>query len=59
MNILIAIVSATYERITLRRNAYALMQRTAIYADYIQLVRPDKMINSRYLYVITPVKESI
>lgn len=35
MNILIAIISDTYERITERRTTFALIQKTKLYADYI------------------------
>lgn len=56
MNILIAIISDTYERITERRVTYAMMQKTKLYADYIQSIRKDKkMSKNAYLYVIRPV----
>jgi hypothetical protein len=57
LNILIAIISATYERITERRSTFALMQKTEKLADYIMLVKlSKKMTSSRYLYVVTPIE---
>lgn len=38
LNILIAIISSTFERITARRNTFALMQKTEKHADLIMLV---------------------
>jgi hypothetical protein len=39
LNILIAIISSTFERITARRSTFALMQKTEKHADLIMLVK--------------------
>lgn len=61
-NFLIAIMAATFERVMEKRELYALMARTEIYADFKhwiwwlkwrnRLDRPEK-----YIYVIKPVEE--
>lgn len=53
LNLLIAIISDTYARITEAKQRYALMQRTEIYADFINVVKMNpKMTNNRYLYIV-------
>jgi len=61
-NFLIAIMSATFERVMEKRELYALMARTEIYADFKHWIwwlkwrkrvyRPEK-----YIYVIKPVED--
>jgi hypothetical protein len=56
LNMLIAIMSDTYTRITQNKERYALKERTAIYADYIYAIKlQEKLQHFRYLYVVTPV----
>jgi hypothetical protein len=56
LNILIAIISDTYKRITEHSSTYALMQRTEKHADMIMMIRlSEKLTKSRYLYVVTPI----
>ncbi len=55
-NVLIAIVSDTFERITESRQFYAIMQRTEIFSDFISMIQIEPLIrNSRFLYVMQPV----
>ena len=56
LNLLIAIISDTYARITESKQRYALMQRTEIYADFISIVKLNpKMTNHRFLYIVEPL----
>ena len=60
LNVLIAIVSDTYSRITEAKERYALMQRTKIYADFIYTVRLSRRLTTyNYLYVVTPCEDSL
>lgn len=45
LNILIAIISDTYARITERRPIYALMQRTEKIADFISFCKLSEMMS--------------
>ena len=55
-NVLIAIVSDTFERITESRQFYALMQRTEIFSDFISMIKIESLItDNRFLYVMQPV----
>lgn len=57
LNMLIAIMSDTYTRITQNKERYALKERTAIYADYIYAIKMQKKLSQfRYLYVVTPIQ---
>lgn len=56
LNLLIAIISDTYARITESKQRYALMQRTEIFADFINVVNLNpKMTQNRYLYIVQPI----
>jgi hypothetical protein len=58
LNMLIAIMSDTFARITENKAKYALKERTELYADYIFAVKLDAGLTKyRYLYVITPLDE--
>lgn len=58
LNILIAIVSDTYARITENKERFSLMQRTEIYADFIYIIKLEaKLTKYRYLYMVTPLGE--
>jgi hypothetical protein len=57
MNTLIAILGDTYEKITEKRQLYSITQRTKLYADYIQRIKLDRVVESRYLFVIRPSVE--
>jgi hypothetical protein len=58
LNMLIAIMSDTFARITENKAKYALKERTELYADYIFAVKLDASLTKyRYLYVVTPLDE--
>jgi hypothetical protein len=58
LNMLIAIMSDTFARITENKAKYALKERTEIIADYIYAVKLNSNLTKyRYLYVITPIEE--
>lgn len=55
-NVLIAIVSDSYARITAQKDCYALQQRTKIFADFIDFVRINSLMNNnRFLYIMEPI----
>ena len=59
LNMLIAIMSDTFARITEHKVKYALKERTELYADYIYAVKLNKSLTKyRYLFVITPLNEN-
>jgi len=59
LNMLIAIMSDTFARITEHKVKYALKERTELYADYIYAVKLNQSLTKyRYLYVITPLDEN-
>ena len=58
LNMLIAIMSDTFARITENKAKYALKERTELYADYIFAVKLDAALTKyRYLFVVTPLDE--
>ena len=58
LNMLIAIMSDTFARITENKAKYALKERTELYADYIFAVKLDAGLTKyRYLYGISPLDE--
>ena len=53
LNVLIAIVSDTYARITESRAQYALQQRVQLFADFTNFMRDSKIMkDNRFLYVL-------
>ena len=55
LNMLIGIMSSTFDRVSLEKDKNALIERTRIYYDFIKGIRfTKKMYNKRYLYVIEP-----
>lgn len=54
-NMLIGIMSSTFDRVSIEKDKNALIEHTRIYYDYIKGIRfTKKMLNKRYLYVIQP-----
>ena len=59
LNMLIAIMSDTFARITEHKVKYALKERTELYADYIYAVKLNRSLTKyRYLFVITPLNKN-
>ena len=59
MNMLIAIMSESYSRVSEARERSALMERTHLYADFLWGINLSKELSGkRYLYVIRPVVEN-
>lgn len=58
LNMLIAIMSDTFDKITENKERNGMIQQTTLYADFIRNLRVDcKLNNSRFLYVITPMSD--
>ena len=58
LNMLIAIMGDTFNRLTEKKERNGMIQQTQLYCDFIQNLRPNKMLNShRYLYIVTPIKD--
>lgn len=52
-NLLITIIGDTYSKITEAKPRYALMSRTGILADFINIVKLEpKMTEHRFLYIV-------
>jgi hypothetical protein len=59
LNMLIAIMSNTFNRVLEEKERSSLMERTHLYADFMWAIRLSKKLKSkRYLFVITPDPES-
>jgi hypothetical protein len=56
-NTLIAILGDTYSKITEKKQLFSVIQRTALYANYIWYIRPKPIVDFYYLYVIRPVPD--
>lgn len=58
LNMLIAIMGTTYERVMESKERASLMERTHLYADWLWAIRLTKELEGqRYLYVIRPKTE--
>lgn len=58
VNMLVGIMTATFENLTEKRQENSLMEQTKIYSDQIQLCTLNKKIrNIRYLYIVRPVSK--
>lgn len=58
LNMIIAIMGDTYNRVAADWQRSALVERTRIYADYMPRIRlSDKFKDQKFIYVVTPVEE--
>ena len=55
MNMLIAIMSETYSRVSEAKERSSLMERTRLYADFLWCINLSKELEGmKYLYVVRP-----
>ena len=54
MNTLIAILGDTYEKITEKKQLYSLTQRTKLYANYMNYIKYNPVVNQQFVYVVRP-----
>lgn len=60
LNMLIAIMSDTFDKITEKKERNGMIQQTQLYADFIRNLKVSKKMNSsRFLYIITPLSEEL
>lgn len=56
LNMLIAIMQNTFDKITEKKERNGLVQQTSLYADFIYQLKIDEKINKkRFLYIIAPI----
>jgi hypothetical protein len=55
LNMMIAVMSDTFNKMTEKRERNGLRERTMLYADFMQLLRIDSYLDkNRFLYIVTP-----
>lgn len=57
MNTLIAILGDTYEKITEKKQLYSITQRTKLYANYVQNIKFDSVVDQKYFVVVRPLPD--
>jgi hypothetical protein len=57
MNTLIAILGDTYEKITEKKQLYSITQRTKLYANYVQNIKFNPVVDQKYFVVVRPMPE--
>lgn len=56
LNMMIAIMGDTFDKITEKRERNALIQQTKLYGDFISFLTVNKDVDkNRFLYIITPL----
>ena len=55
LNMMIAVMADTFNKMTEKRERNGLRERTMLYADFMQLLRIDSYLDkNRFLYIVTP-----
>ena len=57
MNTLIAILGDTYEKITEKKQLYSITQRTKLYANFVQNIKFDSVVDQKYFVVVRPLPD--
>jgi hypothetical protein len=52
--ITVFILGDTYEKITEKKQLYSLTQRTKLYANYMNYIKENPVVNQQFVYVVRP-----